>query len=329
MALTPPVRLKVEDASGVAPARRAAEDLATRLGFDAHRRGEVAIVVTELATNLLRHGGGGEILLRRTPHADAAIDAIAWDRGPGMNDVIRSRRDGFSTAGGSGTGLGAVGRLSTTFDVQSTPDRGTVLVARLGAAEAPDVDGLVVAMKGEEASGDAWGQARDGSTLTVLLADGLGHGTEAALAAAAAVRQLRPDESPEAQLERMHAALRPTRGAAAAIARLDLATGALRFAGVGNIAATIVAGDSLRSLASLNGTLGHRVERFHAYDHHVEPGGLLVLHSDGCRTGWDLSEHPGLIRRDPLVIASLLLRDRERGRDDASVVVARRGAVPT
>ena len=58
----------------------------------------------------------------------------------------------------------------------------------------------------------------------------------------------------------------------------------------------------------------------------MEPGGLLVMHSDGCRSGWDLAEHPGLMRRDPLVIASLLLRDYERGRDDASVVVARREA---
>ena len=326
MALTPPVRLQVDDPSGVAPARRAAEDLAAGLGFDERRIGEAAIVVTELATNLVRHGGGGEILLRRTPDADAAIDAIAWDRGRGMNDVSRSLRDGFSTAGGAGTGLGAVGRLSTSFDVQSTADRGAVLVARLGADGPPDVDALVVAMKGEEVSGDAWGDARTGSQVTIILADGLGHGSEAALAAATAVRELRADEPPEAQLERMHAALRPTRGAAAAIARLDLATGALRFAGIGNIAAAIVGAGSSRSLASLNGTLGHRVERIHAYDYEVEPGGLLVLHSDGCRSGWNLAEHPGLMRRDPLVIASLLLRDYERGRDDASVVVARREA---
>ncbi|MGZ4276457.1 MAG: ATP-binding protein [Solirubrobacteraceae bacterium] len=325
MALTPPVRLSVEDVSGVAPARRAAEDLASGLGFDEHRRGEVAIVVTELATNLVRHGRGGEILLRRTPHADAAIDAIAWDRGPGMRDVAQSRRDGFSTVGGAGTGLGAVGRLSATFDLQSTANRGTVLVARLGAVDPPDVDGLAVAMKGEEVSGDAWDSLRQGSATTVLLADGLGHGGDAALAAAAAVRELRADLAPEEQLARMHAALRPTRGAAAAIARLDDATGALRFAGIGNIAAAVVGNGSARSLASMNGTLGHRVERIHAYDHRMEPGDLLVLHSDGCRGGWDLSEHPGLVRRDPLVIASLLLRDFERGRDDASVVVARHG----
>ena len=63
MALTA-VRLRVDDRSGVAPARRAAEQLADDLGFDERRRGEVAIVVTELATNLVRHGGGGEIVLR-------------------------------------------------------------------------------------------------------------------------------------------------------------------------------------------------------------------------------------------------------------------------
>lgn len=325
MALTPPVRLGIEDASGVAPARRAAEDLASAMGFDERRRGEVAIVATELATNLVRHGRGGEILLRRTPHADAAIDVIAWDRGPGIEDAAWSRRDGSSTVGGAGTGLGAIGRLSATFDLQSSTDRGTVLVARIGAAHRPDVDGLVVAMKGEAVSGDAWGQARAGSTVTVLLADGLGHGSEAARAAAAAVRELRADQAPEEQMERMHAALRSTRGAAAAIARLDVDTGALRFAGIGNITATVIAGGSAKSLASMNGTLGHRVERIRAYDHRLQPGGLLVLHSDGCRGGWDLSDHPGLTRRDPLVIASLLLRDFERGHDDASVVVARHG----
>ena len=60
MAVIAPVRLRVDDPSGVAPVRRAAEQLADDLGFDERRKGEVAIVVTELATNLVRHGSGGE-----------------------------------------------------------------------------------------------------------------------------------------------------------------------------------------------------------------------------------------------------------------------------
>jgi anti-sigma regulatory factor (Ser/Thr protein kinase) len=320
------LRLRVDDPSGVAPARRAAERLAEDLGLDEQARGQAAIVVTELATNLLRHAGGGEIVLRRSPVVVGALDAVAWDRGPGLGDVARSLRDGFSTAGGAGTGLGAIGRLSATFDLHSAPDAGSVLVARVGVAPQPSpaVDGLTLALSGEDASGDAWGQAVDGAVVTVLMADGLGHGPEASRAAVTAVRELRGDLAPEVLLERMHEALRPTRGAAAAIARLDRASGALRFAGIGNIAAAIVHGTNARSLSSMNGTLGHRVARFQAYDYEVPPGGLVVLHSDGLHTGWDLAAHPGLQRRDPLVIASLLIRDGERGRDDVGVVVARR-----
>jgi anti-sigma regulatory factor (Ser/Thr protein kinase) len=327
MALTPPTRLRVDDRTGVAPARRAAESLATTLGFDDARRAEVAIVVTELATNLVRHAGGGEILVRSTPGRDRSIDAISWDHGPGIANLQQARGDGFSTAGGAGTGLGAIDRLSTSMDLQASPGQGTVVTARVGAAgPPPGVDGLALAMAGEDACGDAWTSAQDGDIVTVLLADGLGHGRDAAAAAAAAVRELRSDGAAEAQMQRVHAALQPTRGAAAAIARIDMRTGALDFAGIGNIAATIVSGAASKSLASMPGTLGHRVQRFRSFAHELPPGGLLVLHSDGCRGGWSLPSYPGLQRRDPLVVASTLIRDWERGRDDVSVVVARRAA---
>jgi anti-sigma regulatory factor (Ser/Thr protein kinase) len=327
MALTAPVRLRVGDPSGVAPARRAVEQLADALGLDERRRGEAAIVVTELATNLVRHAGDGELILRATPGNRISIDAIAWDDGPGIPNPARARGDGFSTAGGSGTGLGAVDRLSSTLDLQAANGQGTVIVARLGdEGPASDVDGLALAMAGESASGDAWGQVREGDLVTILLADGLGHGDDAAAAANTAVRELRTGLTAVAVIERMHAALQHTRGAAAAVARLNLRTGALEFAGIGNIAAAIVDGAEAKSLASMPGTLGHRVQRFRSFAHEVPPGALLVLHSDGCRSGWDLSKYPGAQRRDPLVIASLLIRDFERGRDDVSVVVARTAA---
>ncbi|HEU4973871.1 MAG TPA: SpoIIE family protein phosphatase [Baekduia sp.] len=327
MALTA-LRLRVEDPSGVAPCRRAAERLAADLGFDPVARGEAAIVVTELATNLVRHAGGGEIVLRGRGGPPQAIDAVAWDTGPGLGDVARSLRDGFSTAGGSGTGLGAIGRLSAVFDLQSTAGHGAVLVARLGTADVPSVDGLALAMAGEEASGDGWAHVLDGDVATIAVIDGLGHGLDAAHASSTALRELRPGLAPEELLERMHGALRPTRGAAGAVVRLDLRSGELRFAGIGNIAAVAVTGTHAKALASLNGTLGHRVQRIQAYEHQLAPGGLLVLHSDGLRSGWDLAAHPGLQRRDPLVIAALLIRDFERGRDDVSAVVARTAREP-
>lgn len=318
------VRLRVEDPSGVAHARRAAEGLANRLGFDEQGRGEVAIVVTELGTNLLRHAGRGEIVLRPDNRLAATLDVIAWDRGPGIADVGRARVDGFSTGGGPGTGLGAITRIAHSFDLHTTPGEGTCAAVRLGRDPLPaDVDGIAVAMDGEELSGDGWAYVLDGDLATIVLADGLGHGPEAAQAAAAATRQLRPGDEPTALLERMHAALRSTRGAAVAVATLNLTSGALRFAGIGNIAATIVNGAAPKSLASMNGTVGHREVRIRAEDYQLNPGAHLIMHSDGCRTGWDLARYPGLIRRSPLLTAAVLLRDFERGRDDASMVVAR------
>jgi anti-sigma regulatory factor (Ser/Thr protein kinase) len=325
MALSAPVRLRVDDPSGVAPARRAAEQLADDLGFDERRRGEAAIVVTELATNLVRHGRGGEIILRISRGAEPTIDAIATDHGPGIANLARAREDGFSTARGPGNGLGAIERLSSTMDLQAGRDQGAVVVARLGpGAEIPAVDGLALPMAGEMACGDAWGQVTQNELTTILLADGLGHGDDAALAANTAVRELRAGLDPAGLLERLHGALKPTRGAAAAVARLDRRTGALAFCGIGNISAAIVEGAESRSLVSMPGIVGHRLQKFRTFDYELPPGGLLVMHSDGCRSGWDLSSYPGAQRRDPLVIAALLIRDFERGRDDVSVVVARR-----
>jgi len=325
MALTA-VRLRVDDRSGVAPARRAAEQLADDLGFDERRRGEVSIVVTELATNLVRHGGGGEIVLRVSRDETPTVDAIAYDRGDGIRDPARALEDGYSTAGGPGNGLGAIERLSGTMDIQ-TGATGTVVAARLGAnGDVPVVDGIALAMAGETASGDAWACVRDGALLTILLADGLGHGPDAANAANTALRELRSGVEPGFLLERIHDALRVTRGAAAAVARVDLASGRVDYAGIGNIAGTIVDGGGTKSLVSMPGILGHRLQKVRTFDYELPPGGLLIMHSDGLRSGWELTGYPGVQRRDPLVIASLMVRDFERGRDDVSVVVARRPA---
>lgn len=324
MALSAPVRLRVDDPSGVAPARRAVEQLADDLGLDEQSKGEAAIVVTELATNLYRHAGGGEIILRVNRTAGATIDAIASDQGPGITNLARARDDGYSTGGGPGNGLGAIGRMSAAMDVHSSAGKGAVVLARLGGDDAvPDVDGIALAMAGETESGDAWGHVEDGDTTTILLADGLGHGDDAATAANAAIRELRPGLDAPGQLTRIHHAIRHTRGAAAAVARWNRRTGALQYAGIGNIAATIVNGTETRSLVSMPGIVGHGIQKPRAFDHELPPGALLVMHSDGLRSGWDLSAYPGIARRDPLLTAVVLIRDFERGRDDVSVVVAR------
>jgi anti-sigma regulatory factor (Ser/Thr protein kinase) len=314
-----PLRLAVSDSSGVAPVRRAVARLAGRLPLSDEDAGRAGIVATELATNLVRHTRGGEMIVRA---AGDALDIVAWDRGPGIGDIERSLADGFSTAGGAGTGLGAVSRLSDRFDLNSASPGGTIITATVGGDASPRLaDGLALAVAPETVSGDAWAVcgSRGGSSL--MLADGLGHGPGAAEASERAVAALRPAEPVEVTLERVHAALRPTRGAAVAVARVDENRGVLQFAGVGNISAVLCARGSSKSLTSLSGTAGRHVRTLRAFEYPLPDAGVLVMHSDGCRTGWDLGADPGLRRKTPLVIAATLIRDWERGRDDVSVVV--------
>src|SRR5580698_6689616 len=110
----------IEEESQIGEARRDAQRLAIAYGLDATQTGRVAIAATELASNLLRHGGGGELLLQPIRSGAAEnIELLAIDKGRGMNDVARCLGDGYSTGGTSGTGLGAVRRLYAEFDIYS------------------------------------------------------------------------------------------------------------------------------------------------------------------------------------------------------------------
>ncbi len=182
------------------------------------------------------------------------VEVLSIDRGPGMADVERCLRDGYSTGGTPGTGLGAIRRQSDRFSVFSESARGTVIVAGVSArtasaAPAPAAGryswaGVGVAAPREAISGDGWSVQIAGDRLQALMADGLGHGVEAAQVADAAVAAFdaRTDPTPAATIERIHAALRGSRGAAIAAATLDAGAGRLVFCGAGNIAGRILSG---------------------------------------------------------------------------------------
>src|SRR5690606_37332692 len=147
--------------------------------------------------------------------------------------------DGYSTGGTSGSGLGAVRRLSNEFDIFSLPPSGTVVMARIAAKASlgalPDgerksesflVGAIALPAPGEIVCGDSWAFAQNGSRAGVLVADGLGHGFYAmeASMAAIAVFEANPLGRPSVVIEGMHQPLRPTRGAAVLMANLDGAT---------------------------------------------------------------------------------------------------------
>jgi anti-sigma regulatory factor (Ser/Thr protein kinase) len=346
----PSVLVSVEDASAVGVVRRAATTLAEQLGFDETDRGRAALAATELGTNLARHAKGGVVLVQpapdwRQPAERVALELLAVDHGPGMLDPERCLRDGFSTGGTPGGGLGAIRRIADVFDIDSVPGRGTVVLARLlpnqgrpSGERAPvgefEVGGVCVAAPGETLSGDGWLARRDGGRALVAVIDGLGHGPLAADAAATGLRVFAmpslPNKGsvPVALLQRAHAALRATRGAAAAVAQLDPAAGCVRFGGLGNIAGMLLAAHAqpleTRSMVSHNGIVGHQASRFQDFVYPWRDDAIVVLTSDGIRTQWRLDGSPTLARRHPSVIAATIWRDNTRGRDDATVVVTRR-----
>jgi anti-sigma regulatory factor (Ser/Thr protein kinase) len=322
----------VEDASQVAQARRMGAALASTARLDEERAGRVALIVTESGTNLLRHAGGGKILLQTVDsQGAAAVDVLALDRGPGMANVARCMEDGYSTVGGAGTGLGAMRRMATLFDVYSRPGHGTAILSRVGEASARArilVDGVSVAVAGEEQCGDAWDEERRADGVAILVVDGLGHGAGAADAAAAAVAAFRRArfEPPARRLQAVHDAMRPTRGGAAGIADIDLGARTVRFAGVGNVGAMVVDNETPRFLMSHNGTLGHTVRKIAEVCMPWPARGLLLMYTDGLGTPRELSAYPGLLERHPSLVAGVLWRDLARGRDDVTVVVAKEAA---
>ncbi|MEV6840604.1 ATP-binding SpoIIE family protein phosphatase [Streptomyces sp. NPDC051133] len=330
----------VHDSTRVRDARMAVREACAHAGLAAQRTAVAELVATELATNLLKHADGGRMVVNPVvPPAGAgeSVQLFSLDHGPGIADVTAALRDGHTTADGSlGAGLGSCLRSANAFHLYSVPGRGTVATARIDAAPAgrrvpaaqAPTGGITVSLAQAEQCGDAWGWVRSGGLLTLLLADGLGHGAKAAHASTAAVAELRRSAHlpPEDILRRMHTALRPTRGAAVSVAQVDTERAELSFAGVGNVGARLRDSDTWTSLVTHPGIVGAY------FPAHIplrrmpwRRDSLLVMHSDGLPSRWTPPEDPLLLTHDPSVVAAAILRDAGSAarplRDDTSVAV--------
>jgi anti-sigma regulatory factor (Ser/Thr protein kinase) len=327
-----PARLEVREQSDIGECRRSAKRLAEAFKFDEDGIGKVGIVATELATNVVRHGGGGEMLLQVLDDGIAPqVEMLAIDSGLGMRDVEQCMRDGYSTAGTPGTGLGAVSRLSTLFDIFSAPEHGTVVLSRVArkqdgrSSSALEYGAACLPLAGEIECGDIWRIADDGTLAAVFVADGLGHGPLAATAARRAVEVFggQPFEEPSEAMQRLHRGLIGGRGAVAALARLHVPEARVEYAGVGNISASVVGRERSQGMVSHNGTLGVSLLRTRQFAYNWPVNNLVIMHSDGLSARWNLADHTGLFNQHPGVIAGVLYRESSRKRDDVTVVVVR------
>lgn len=324
----------ISDASGVADARRAVAALAVTAEFDATTAGELALAVTEAATNIAKHAREGAIVARilEGPRGEG-VEVLAIDKGPGMDNVAASMRDGHSTAGSPGSGLGALSRMASGLDIWSRPGGGTLLRFEVWPKGATPGNGALASgvicteKRGEDVCGDNWALLQGRGQVIALVVDGLGHGIEAAEAARIAVETVKSKAQLDALnlMDAVHNALRPTRGAAAAIAMLQPESELCTFVGIGNISAAIRSNGTSRSMVSHNGTLGHSLRKIQDFQYPFPKGSLLLMHSDGVATHWDLRAYPGIELRHPGVIAAALYRDHSRGRDDLTVFALRNG----
>lgn len=330
------VCVRVAEPSQVGEARRRITALArAAAGFDETASGRLAIVVTELGTNIIEHAGGGHLFARGLvlPDGESAVEVLTVDRGPGIPDVGAALRDGFTTRRSAGTGLGAVYRMTDDFHVHSIPGEGTVVSAILTARPkesrsdlSSDVGVLRCPHPGERISGDAWGIRREDGRIMVAVADGLGHGPGAREASSLAIDTFLDSEwrGTLAAVEAMHSALRRTRGAAVGVLEVGEERREARYTGIGNVAASVVDGEKT-SLISRNGTVGLRVRKVEEYVHRCAAGCVFVLHSDGIRARWGVDEVRAVIGRAPSLVAGVLHLLHYRGNDDATVVVLKAG----
>lgn len=320
----------INDESWIGEARRKAKRQAKRLGFDQVGIDKIAIMVNEIASNLLKHADEGELIIDSIKSPEKkGIEILAFDRGKGISDLDLAFQDGFSTSQSLGFGLGSLKRLSDFIDVYSLPEQGTILLVQswLSTKNKTNFKGQVGSIclpkADEKYNGDAWAYKQKNDLILTLLVDGLGHGPAASQAAQKAKEVFNKStiKSPAALIEEIHNALKGTRGAAISITKIEPRNKQITYAGIGNLSALIISPDRHRSLVSHYGIVGYSIRKIQELNDYFERNDLLVLHSDGISNRWDLDSYPNLVEHHPKIIAGTLYRDFHHDQDDSTIII--------
>ncbi|MFD1141517.1 ATP-binding SpoIIE family protein phosphatase [Larkinella insperata] len=332
---SPHVRFQATDRSYLALAKKGITQIATQVGFAAQRLNEVDLITAELASNLVKHGGGGEILARAfQTSSQAGLELISIDNGPGMADPARMMQDGVSTTGTLGNGLGSINRLADQFQLYSQKGWGTIQLARIFKDPAPDVlstggfefRSLLVPKPGETVCGDGCYVKRTPDHIKLFLGDGLGHGPEANRAVLEAIKALRicPHHHPADIIRYIHQSVTKTRGLVGSVIVFDAKTQQWTWCGVGNISTRLNGPSYTKNVLSYNGIIGMNLPN--TMNNHVIPftrGQHVVMCSDGLQSRWDVSKYPQIHRYDLTILAAALYKDYARRTDDTSVLIGR------
>jgi anti-sigma regulatory factor (Ser/Thr protein kinase)/serine/threonine protein phosphatase PrpC len=325
---------RVSHPASVGQARRAASQTCASLGFSPEESEQIGLVVTELATNLIKHAQGGTLTLTPLSTGDRiGVEIESCDNGPGIADIQSAIADRFSTTGTLGTGLGAVNRLMDELEVESPAGQGTRVVCRkwlrqhrLSPRHCPlDIGVATRPFRSGQANGDAFVIKHWEESALVGVIDGLGHGHFAHLAARAARNFVEGhyDLGLEQIFQGVDRACHATRGVVMALARFDWGQDKLLFASVGNIEAKIFPSPGEFSFRTLRGVIGFNAPKPVVTEHCWSLDHALVMHSDGLESRWGQEACSGLAHRSASELASDLLNNLSKEHDDATVLVVK------
>ncbi len=327
--------VEVTEQSQVAEVRRVVAEIGNANGMAEADLGRATLVATETASNLVKYGKRGVAAVSWFEEGTGkGIQIITADHGPGIANFLVSSRDGHSTGGSLGIGLGSIMRTADEFDHYSIEGAGAVFFARVVAGRSMTkpmkgrmvVGSRVVPKPGETMCGDAWAFKKVGRWQRVCVVDGLGHGPLAALASAEATKVFAAAterDSPAEIIMKAHASLKSTRGAVMAVVAIDVDAGIACFSGIGNIAATIFGPEKAQHLSSIEGVVGFNARAARQTDYAWTRESTLVMNTDGLVSRWNLNKAPGLLSKHPALVAAALHRDFARDTDDSTVVVAK------
>ena len=122
----------INSSADIVRVRQIVRDFAVSLGFSLVEQTKIVTAASELARNAVEHGGGGNVQIQVLNNAmRRGLKLTFSDNGPGIPDLEQALKDGFTTGGGMGLGLGGAKRLVNEFEIDSAPGRGTkVMITR-------------------------------------------------------------------------------------------------------------------------------------------------------------------------------------------------------
>jgi anti-sigma regulatory factor (Ser/Thr protein kinase)/serine/threonine protein phosphatase PrpC len=340
---------KIENDWDIGRTRRYIVEESKKLGFNTTELGEISIVINELCTNFIKHKTvDGTLTFRILNECDrTAIEITAQDKGPGIKNIDEVIKDGVSSKGTMGGGLGAIKRLMDSFEIYSYCDNDSVAVK--STYSGLDSIGTLIILKkwinhnlkpgesdiklsllsrpyaGMAVNGDQCYVKKLKDRCLFAVIDGLGHGLEANKVSklASEIIEDNTHKSIEDMLAAINNGLKYTRGAVAGIMIIDTIKKEFQYSAVGNVEFRYFWNGKTERLVPSNGLLGaYDNRKIKVHRRPYEQGALITMCTDGITNKWDFDTYLNVDLTNPAVLANLILRDFGKKNDDATVLVA-------